>query len=104
MEGDLEIQFHQRMLEIYECATKECDYRPTYFLRMVQENGGLEAARKLLHAPQVSDGFTTLWEKGRLDLSVEAVVLQAPWGDLFTSEELAIAEKRLRDLEYPKVF
>ena len=90
------------MVEIYERATKECSYRPTYFLRMVQDRGGFETARKLLNASRVSEGFTTLWEKGRLDLSVEAVVLQAPWRDLFTSEELAIAEKRLRDLEYLK--
>ncbi len=100
MGSDLETQFHQRMLEIYERAMKECSYRPTYFLRMVQDHGGFETARKLLNASRVSEGFTTLWEKGRLDLSVEAVVLQAPWRDLFTSEELAIAEKRLRDLEY----
>ncbi len=102
MGGDLETRFHQRMLEIYERATKECSYRPTYFLRMVQDRGGFETARKLLNASRVSEGFTTLWEKGLLDLSVEAVVLQAPWRDLFTSEELAIAEKRLRDLEYLK--
>ncbi len=100
MEDDLKTQFHRRMLEIYERAAKECDYRATYFLRMVQDNGGFETACKLLLAPKLSDGFTALWEKGRLDLSVEAVALQAPWRDLFTSEELAIAEKRLRDLEY----
>jgi hypothetical protein len=71
---------------------------PTYFLQMVVEHGGFETARRLLHARKVSDGFTTLWENGRLDLSVEAVVLQEPWSDLFTDEELTIAEKRLRDL------
>lgn len=81
---------------------KECNYRPTYFLQMVVEHGGVETARRLLHARKVSDGFTTLWENGRLDLSVEAVVLQEPWSDLFTDGELAIAEKRLRDLGYPK--
>ncbi len=39
-------------------------------------------------------------EYGRLDLTVEAVVLQKPWRDLFTAEELATARKRLQDLGY----
>ena len=64
MEGDLETRFHQKMLEIYERGNDELGYRATYFLRMVQDNGGFEAARSLLHASQLSDGFTTLWEKG----------------------------------------
>ncbi len=43
---------------------------------MASEHGGVEAAKRLLHAPNVSEGFVTLWEKGRLDLSAEALVLQ----------------------------
>ncbi len=98
MRSDLETRFHHKMRGLYDRSVKECNYRPTYFLQMVVEHGGFETARRLLHARKVSDGFTTLWENGRLDLSVEAVVLQEPWSDLFTDEELAIAEKRLRDL------
>jgi predicted HNH restriction endonuclease len=33
---------------------------------------------------------------GRLDISLEAVVLQEPWNTLFTPEELAVAQKRLQ--------
>ena len=39
----------------------------TRFLQMVSEIGSFEAARRLLAAPAVSDGFTALWERGRLD-------------------------------------
>jgi hypothetical protein len=56
--------------------------------------------RKVERAPQVSDGFTTLWEHGRLDLSVEAHVLRPEFVGLFSAEERAIAAKRLSDYGY----
>jgi len=62
---------------------------------MVSEMGGLSTARQLLHASGVSEGFTHLWERGRLDLTVEALVLQPDWKGLFTSGELGIARDRL---------
>lgn len=97
---DLETRFHGRMLEIYRRAAAECDYHASYFLQMVQEHGGFETAQRLLYSQKISDGFTRLWEAGRLDLSVEAVVLQQPWCDLFTEEELGIARRRLRQMGY----
>lgn len=97
---DLQTKFRARMVAIYRRAVAECDYRPTYFLKMVKERGGIGAARALLHAAAPAQGLMTLWEKQRLDLSVEALVLQAPWSSLFSDEELATARKRLRDLGY----
>jgi hypothetical protein len=38
---------------------------------MLLEHGGVETARRLLRKDGISDGFTTLWERKRLDLSVE---------------------------------
>ena len=62
--------------------------------------GGLAAARRLLHTPTVSDGFTALWERGRLDLSVEALVLQERFRNLFTEQELERARERLAEYGY----
>lgn len=95
-----ESAFHEAMLEIYERAKTECHYNASRFLQMVGERGGLGAARYLLHAPDLSDGFTALWECNRLDLTVEAYVLKPEWRGLFTQEERAIARKRLSDLGY----
>jgi hypothetical protein len=39
----------------------------------------------------VSDGFGTLWESGRLEMSCEAYVLLPWYGDLFTDEQVAVA-------------
>ncbi len=99
MHQTLEQQFHEQMLETYRQAAAQ-GYHATYFLRMVQERGGVQAARDLLDAPSTSDGFTRLWELGRLDIAVEAIVLRPEFQPLFTSEQLAIARRRLRDVGY----
>jgi hypothetical protein len=68
---------------------------------MLDEYRGLETARILLHSAGVSEGYTALWERGRLDLTVEAVIHDNPkWHPLFTPEELAICTKRLADYHY----
>ena len=38
---------------------------------MLHEHRGLETARILLHASSVSEGYVALWERKRLDLTVE---------------------------------
>jgi hypothetical protein len=44
----------------------------------------------------VSEGYTALWERGRLDLTVEALIHDNPqWHPLFTPEELAICTEPL---------
>ena len=97
---NLELRFHDEMLEIYRRAKNECRYNAARFLQMVSETGGLETARTLLASTTVSDGFSALWRCGRLDLTVEALALKPPWCTLFTTEQLAIARKRLLDLGY----
>jgi hypothetical protein len=84
-------------------AVEECKrigYNPTYFTRMLAEHGAVETARRLITAPAVSDGFTTLWERGRLDLSVEAMVQRPEFAALFTPAEVEAARRRLRDFGY----
>jgi hypothetical protein len=97
---DLEQQFHQAMLNVYQVAKRELNYSATYFLRMVSEFGGLSAARRLLAARDLSDGFTELYLKKRLDLTAEAQMIRPEFRVLFTPDEIAIAEKRLSDLGY----
>ena len=88
------------MIQIYESAKSELSYTATRFLQMVMENGGVETARRLLLSSSISDGFTTLWEKKRLDLSVEALVIKSEYVSLFTADELAIARDRLQQFGY----
>jgi hypothetical protein len=98
MAHPLEAPFQAAMMDIYRRAKNEARYNATRFLRMVGENGGYETALHLLRASETSDGFAALWERGRLDLTVEALVLQDRWRDLFSEEELAVAGRRLQEL------
>lgn len=100
MGGDPEQAFHQAMVTIYQVAKRDVHYNATRFLQMVSEHGGVEAARQLLRTSTVSDGFTALWLEQRLDLSVEAHVLDAEFVTLFTEKERAIAQRRLDEYGY----
>ena len=102
MGDDIKACFHEEMISIYWKAKTECNYNATRFLQMVNEQGGLEAAKSLLHVDGYSDGIVALWERGRPDITMEALVLQKPWDILFSEEELNIARKRLNELGYKK--
>jgi TIR domain len=97
---NLEGAFHKAMVDVYQRAKREAGYHATYFVQMVSDRGGLATARQLLHASSVSEGFTALWERRRLDLTVEAVVLQERFASLFSDEEREIARTRLAEYGY----
>ncbi len=88
------------MLRIYKDAKSLAGYNATRFLSMVSENGGLSTARTLLHASSVSEGYTALWERGHLELTVEAEMLDPKWHSLFTADDREIARKRLLEYGY----
>ena len=96
----LEKQFEQDMIDIYTTAKKECGYNASRFLQMLSTKGGLTAAKQLISKPGGTDGFTTLWEHGRLDLSVEAHVLKPEYSVLFSEEELRMCKERLVQFGY----
>lgn len=98
---DLSKQFDLAMFDIYKKAKAEAGYNATIFLRTVSDRGGLSTAKYLINAPKPSDGYTHLYERGRLDLTVEAMVVENPkWHSLFTVEEIAAAKKRLTKYGY----
>lgn len=93
--------FDQAMFEIYAKAKAEAKYAATLFLGMLQKQGGLLTAKQLINGSKPSDGYTALYERGRLDLTVEAMVIEnAEWHELFTVDELNRARKRLLEYGY----
>jgi hypothetical protein len=69
-------------------------------LQLLHEHRGIETAQILLHASKVSDGYVALWERQRLDLTVEAVILAEKWHPLFSEQEREIARNRLAEYGY----
>lgn len=96
----LEKRFEQDIIDIYTTAKKECGYNASRFLQILGAKGGLAAAKQLISKPGGTDGFTTLWEHGRLDLSVEAHVLKSEYAELFTDEERRMCRERLEQFGY----
>lgn len=99
--ADIEALFDQAMFDVYRRAKVEAGYNATVFLKMITDNRGINAAKTLINSAQPSDGYTALYLRGRLDLTVEALVIEDErWHQLFTDEELTRARKRLRDYRY----
>ena len=99
MTASLEGEFHRAMLNIYQAAA-DLGYRPTRFRQTVHEHGGVGAAKRLLNGPVAQSGLTTLWELGRLDISMEALVVRERWKPLFSDEERQAARDRLSAYGY----
>src|SRR5260370_19868557 len=99
-EGLIEV-LDEEMFSIYQRALSVANYNAARFLHMLYEHRGLETARILLHATNVSEGYTALWERGRLDLTVEAVIHDnSRLHPLFMQEELRIWSKRITEYSY----
>jgi hypothetical protein len=85
------------MRQVYIRAKAQAGYDAKLFLGMLSTHGGLQTAKRLLASQRVSDGFVALWERKRIDLTVENVVLRPEFAQLFTDDEREIARERLRE-------
>jgi len=76
-------------------AYQAVKYKPNDFLKMLGSIGGYRTAVSLLSKGALSEGFKRLWSEGRLDLSVEAVIVESQWAKFFDQQLLSLAEDRL---------
>lgn len=94
--SDLIEELDREMLGVYTRAKSECAYTATYYYNMLADLRGLATAKRLLAHSNAQYGFEKLWELGRLDLTVECLVLRPRFRPLFEPEELAEARRRLK--------
>ena len=69
-------------------------------MRPVTAEEALKSAHRTLSGSRLSDGFNALQGKGRLDLSLEALVIDKRFTSLFTDEEANEALTRLLEAGY----
>jgi hypothetical protein len=93
-----EEEFHEELINSYTTAVKTCDCQPISLSAVVAQ-GGVPAAKKYLAANNIRSGLFPLSGYGRIDLSVESLVLRDEYRGLFESNELQEAEKRLNLLK-----
>lgn len=97
LEAELKKQFHLAMIDIYRRSNTELGYNPTRFAQMLGSRGGLSTAEYLIRSKNPSDGYVTLWEHHRLDLSVEFMVCSPRFRSLFSTADVDRARRRLND-------
>jgi hypothetical protein len=98
---DLETQLLREFEATLGEAWRRCRYNPHYFAAMLREHGAVETAE----TPVKADRGSAVWafrlaDCGRLDLSVEAIVLKPIYAPLFTQVERGVARERLDRLGY----
>jgi hypothetical protein len=96
VEDELSDQFYDAMLKLYE-RMKLAGFRTPRFLGMVQQLGGVEAAKRMVHKRNGTVRFRKLVEERQFKLTVEWLVTRPKWKTLFAAEELQIARTRLKE-------
>jgi ATP-dependent Clp protease ATP-binding subunit ClpA len=89
--------FADDLLEACKISIIRLRYHPAALLQMVAEKGAVAAAKHFLNSPEPTPDFTKMCELKRMDLTVEAKVLDPHHQLLFTHEEIEIARKRISD-------
>ncbi|KRE45821.1 HNH endonuclease [Paenibacillus sp. Soil522] len=92
--------FHKTVIDAYNTARKECGYNASLFIQLINRDGAVKVAQDFLAKDKVTTGFDKLWEKGRLDLTIEASVLLPQYVGLFSLKERKTAYDRLKQYEY----
>lgn len=101
MSIQMERNFQDAMIECYHTAS-EYGYYHTDFLRMIVNRGGIGAAKHMLATNEFSSGLIVLSGLGKLDISMEAMILKKKWSHFFSDEEINTAATRLRRLGHIK--
>jgi 5-methylcytosine-specific restriction enzyme A len=91
---DLEKQFNKALEELYQ-QWLSIGHRATRFRQMLNRYGGLISVKKLLYKTGTPFGFNKLSARGRIDLTIENLILENPWNRLFSDDEKTIARQRL---------
>ena len=81
-------------------ANREKAQRMGVRMRPVEDADAMKTARRTLSGNRVSDGFNILADKGHLELSLEALVVDKRFTALFTDEEANEALMRLLEAGY----
>ncbi|WP_433803390.1 GmrSD restriction endonuclease domain-containing protein [Actinomycetospora sp. CA-084318] len=93
----VEAEFERAVLAQIDTCVADLRYNPSYLRLLVSQHGTLGTARRLLAQPAVSDGFVKLHENRRLDLTIEALVVDPRFAALFSEQEREIARTRLAE-------
>lgn len=102
MQEDLYLKnkFNDNVLKAVE-ESKKIGYVPARFIQILQQanNNAFDVVQNLV-IKKATTGLETLWEKGRLDLSVEALIVKDEFKELFPEEVVKVCTLKLKKCGY----
>lgn len=99
LDHNLEAKLTKEFLKAAQ-QCKKIGYNPGRFLQMLEQQGSVATSVQLVMARDYHEGFTKLWELKRLDLTVEAIIQQEPFNNLFAQEVIERAKQKLKEVEF----
>ncbi len=97
-----EAELEAALRDLAQRWRSEIKYVASRFSQLLDSRGALGAVGHPLAQPGVSSGFARLADAGRLDLTVEYLILRREYGSLFTPEQRMIARRRLVERGMPR--
>ena len=92
---------NQQFSSALRSAIRECyelGYTPRRFEQMLDSEDAVALAKRLVASGDLQDGLRRIHKLGRLDLSMERIMLDPKFSPLFTAQELQAASWRLSQL------
>ncbi|ONI44038.1 hypothetical protein AN641_08635 [Candidatus Epulonipiscioides gigas] len=92
--------FSKEMLILYKQISKQIKYKSQNLLKYINEYGGYQAALKYIYTPSYTNDFSALWEAGRLDLSIEVLLLNEKYRSIIAPDVINFCTRRLNEYNY----
>ncbi len=102
MDRKMQIELYNDFMRAYKTAMKEHGFKSQPFLRMLDDHGPYETAKKLTNQLKWQSGYEKLAFLGRTDLTVEHIILQGKYRKYFTNKQIYNAEEKIRQAKLIK--
>ncbi|SFU32028.1 hypothetical protein SAMN04487886_100633 [Clostridium sp. DSM 8431] len=97
---DLEKEIYIDIVNLYKEAERQISFRPVKYLEMI--NSGAkpsEVVKRLIFREGGSFEFEVLRKNNRLDLSIESIVINEKYSQVFSEDEKEWCKLRLKNLK-----
>jgi hypothetical protein len=95
----LEMSLRDEFDAAVRSATERCldiGYHPNIFRQMIERQHPVEVGKRLVLSGELQHGIRELAKLNHLELTIESIMLQPEFGELFSSQELDAARWRLQ--------
>lgn len=98
----LEKKLQEEFIKNCKIAEKECEYNPTRFIQTLEKFGAVRTMQEILRKGRTSDSFDKLQKAGRIELTMEATIVNKKYAELFTDDEVNSCYELLCEYGYYK--